>query len=412
MKILLLSIGTRGDCEPFVGVGEMLRQRGEEVFCAFPEHYRATAEENGFLFYSLGSEYLDLLNGYFGRASLGGKGFKRIKALIELTKQSIPVHKRLLDSQKAIIEETNPDIIIYHPKAAYPLVWSLTTGKKSILLIPVPYVLHKVNDMPHVGMGGKMPISLSYKLARYGYVRSIMTAVNRFCKGKYSPRRIGAAVLASPVFYTVSPSLFKRPGYWGNHIMVAGFWERDKTANWTPSPELSCFLSRHEKIVLITFGSMTNLQPKEKTETFIEVLEECNIPAILNISGGGLARPDRPYNQDLILFTDSIPYDWAFPKMYAVIHHGGAGTLHSALKAGCATMVIPHIGDQLMWNKLVGKLGAGPLGIPVSKLSRAGLSVKLKDLYINPSYKEKAKAIAKNMREEDFSDRLFQFITG
>jgi UDP:flavonoid glycosyltransferase YjiC (YdhE family) len=412
MKILLLSIGTRGDCEPFVGVGEMLRQHGEEVLCAFPEQYRNTAEENGFHFHSLGSEYLDLLNGYFGQASMCEKGFKRIKALIELTKQSIPIQKRLLDAQKAIIEETNPDVIIYHPKAAYPLIWSLNSGKKSILLMPVPYVLHKVNDMPHIGIGGKMPVNLSYKLAQYGYVRSIMTAVNRFFKGKYTPKQINAAMLASPAFYTVSPSMFKRPEYWGNHIIVAGFWERNKTANWTPSPELSDFLDRHKKIVLITFGSMTNLQPKEKTDTFIEVLEECNIPAILNISGGGLARPDKPYNKDLIFFTDSIPYDWAFPKMYAVIHHGGAGTLHSALKAGCATMVIPHIGDQPMWNELVGKLGAGPSGIPVSKLNRASLSVKLKDLYINPSYKEKAETIAKNMREENFSDRLFQFITG
>jgi UDP:flavonoid glycosyltransferase YjiC (YdhE family) len=81
--------------------------------------------------------------------------------------------------------------------------------------------------------------------------------------------------------------------------MVSGFWERDKTSNWTPSQELSDFLARHGKIVLITFGSMTNLNPKEKSDMFIEVLEEMGIPAILNISGGGLAPPDKPYNRDL-----------------------------------------------------------------------------------------------------------------
>jgi sterol 3beta-glucosyltransferase len=108
--------------------------------------------------------------------------------------------------------------------------------------------------MPHIGIGGKMPINLSYKLAQYGYVRSIMMAVNRFYKGKYAPKQINATMLASPMFYTVSPSLFKRPDYWGNHIMVAEFWEWDKTTNWMPSPELSDFLARHEKIVLISMG--------------------------------------------------------------------------------------------------------------------------------------------------------------
>jgi hypothetical protein len=70
MKILLLSLGTRGDCEPFAGLGEMLRERGEEVICAFPEQYRNIAEESGFRFYSLyaaitfalGSVYIKVLS--------------------------------------------------------------------------------------------------------------------------------------------------------------------------------------------------------------------------------------------------------------------------------------------------------------------------------------------------------------
>jgi len=33
-----------------------------------------------------------------------------------------------------------------------------------------------------------------------------------------------------------------------------------------------------------------------------------------------------------------FPYDWIFPKVYGVVHLGGSGTTHLALKYGCATM--------------------------------------------------------------------------
>jgi len=44
MKALLVSFGTRGDIEPFLAVGEVLRERGWEVVCLFPEQFRDEVE--------------------------------------------------------------------------------------------------------------------------------------------------------------------------------------------------------------------------------------------------------------------------------------------------------------------------------------------------------------------------------
>ena len=62
-----------------------------------------------------------------------------------------------------------------------------------------------------------------------------------------------------------------------------------------------------------------------------------------------------------------------FPKIYAVIHHGGSGTTHQGLKYGCATMIIPHIIDQFVWNKIIYNIGAGPKGIKVDKITTKNL---------------------------------------
>ena len=59
---------------------------------------------------------------------------------------------------------------------------------------------------------------------------------------------------------------------------------------------------------------------------------------------------------DHILFVNNIPYDWIFGNMYAVVHHGGSGTTHTALKNGRPGLIIPHIVDQFYWGRTIEQL--------------------------------------------------------
>lgn len=58
MKIVLISIGTRGDIEPFLSIGEILQEKGHQVICAFPEQFRGIAEESNLEFASMGQNLL------------------------------------------------------------------------------------------------------------------------------------------------------------------------------------------------------------------------------------------------------------------------------------------------------------------------------------------------------------------
>ena len=188
-----------------------------------------------------------------------------------------------------------------------------------------------------------------------------------------------------------------------------GYHERDKTVNWKADKSLEQFVANHDKILFITFGSMTNPEPKEKTKTILDILEQHQIPAIINTASGGLLEPAK-YDTKLLHFVKQVPYEWVFPKMYAVIHHGGSGTTHVALKYGCATMIIPHIFDQFAWNDIVSIKGLGPKGIAVSKITKQNLEPKILDLFQNQSYKKRAVQVSKEMKDEDFRERLFKAI--
>lgn len=414
MKILLISIGTRGDMEPFLAIGDTLKEKGHKVLCAFPEHFRSLAKESNIEFASLGKKYTKLLNSDAWKAFMGGSstGLRKLFSLISLSIESSQINKELIFKQYEIIKKERPDRILYNGKSIYPIIWEINNRGKTILISPVPYI-HYVKDHTHVAFHsnfGSFFNKLTYSFADFGLVITIIIAIKWLnIQRKITQRKIKKTISSRKVIYTISPTLFPKPEYWNKNIKVLGYHERDKTINWKPEKNLEKYMAKHNKILFITFGSMANPNPEKKTNVILDILEKHNIPAIINTASGGLIKPTK-YNTKLFHFVKQVPYDWIFPKIYAVIHHGGSGTTHTAIKHGCATMIIPHIIDQYAWNNLVSELGIGPVGIAISKIKSKNLEPKILDLFLNQSYKIKAHKISKKIKEENFKEKLYDTI--
>ncbi|MDW7691452.1 glycosyltransferase [Flammeovirgaceae bacterium SG7u.111] len=415
MKILLTSIGTRGDMEPFLAIGEMLEQKGHDVVCLFPEQFRDLVEDSNMRFASLGTKFIEMLESDAGKAALGGGGsqWKKILAYTKLAKIQSKNNKLLVKLQQEVATREKPDRIVHNGKAMYPVIWDVTHPDKTIFVSPVPN-LHYVKGNTHLAFNsnyGEFLNKLTFKIADWGLIKTIMSSLKLLGISNIKKQQIKEVIANHKVIYTISPQLYPRPEYWKPNLNVLGYHERNKTVNWTPSKELLAFLEKHPTPLFITFGSMTNPKPGEKTKIILDILTKHKIPAIINTAAGGLAEPAF-YDKELVHFVDRIPYDWVFPKVSAIVHHGGSGTTHMALKHGCATLIIPHIIDQFLWNKLISKLGAGPLGIKIGKVSKKLLEPLLLGLINNPSYKEKAEEIARKMAEENLSEELCGEIVG
>ena len=96
--------------------------------------------------------------------------------------------------------------------------------------------------------------------------------------------------------------------------------------------------------------------------------------------------------------------------MNAVIHHGGSGTTHKALKYACPSLIIPHILDQFFWNNIISKLHLGPKGRSIKKLNENDFESKFLDLINNKSYKRNARSISEKMKAESDKDKLYEMI--
>ncbi len=413
MKVLLMSIGTRGDMEPFLAIGELLKEKGHGVICAFPEQFRELAKNSNLEFASLGKKFIEMLDSDDGKAALGGgSGFKKFLANVKLAKNSKAVNKELVHRQYELIESENPDRIVHNGKAFCPIIWGVENRGKTTLISPLPY-MHYVKHHTHVAFNsnfGSFLNKLTFSLANFGTVTTLMISIKWLnLKGQITRKQIKDAYFSNKAIYTISPSLFSRPAEWNESLKVLGFLEREKSVSLRPDIELDVFLEKHSRILFITFGSMLNPDPEEKTRIILEILERNNIPAIINTAAGGLIKPDR-FDAERLHFVSRIPYDRIFPKIYGVIHHGGAGTTHLALKHGCATLIIPHIIDQFVWDKIIYAMGAGPKGVKIGKITTKNLEPKILELLNNRSFKEKAKQIAGRMEKEDFREDVYRSI--
>ena len=410
-------MGTRGDVEPFLAVGEILSERDWEVVCLFPEQFRGMTEAMGFRFHGFSEDFLKLIEGSDAKEILGGEGgvFSRLKNWGSLARKGMKLARESVEIQHRIQIDEAPDRIIYHPKCNTAIVWGIANPGKAIMLAPIPGLAHAVDDFAPMWKDfGRSVNRASYRLINWFKAFAVKKFTKKLTKDhgieKLSVSAINKEMLETEkTIYTVSPSLFERPDYWPETAQVVGYFERDKAVDWTPDERLLNFLETHEKIVFISFGSMTNTDPKRKTETIVNALRRNKIAAIINTSWGGLAEiNDVPEH---VMFVNDVPYDWLYPHIYAVVHHGGSGSTHMALKYGCPSLVIPHALDQPFWARIIHEKGLGPEPLPIRKLNEPEFESRMIDLCDNRTYKMNAQQLSGQMATEANRDKLFRLIT-
>jgi UDP:flavonoid glycosyltransferase YjiC (YdhE family) len=415
MKILLVSIGTRWDMEPFLAIGKMLERRWHTVACAFPDQFKQLTQDAWFEFFWLWNEFLDMIQSQKGREFIGWEVwiFRRLSASRWFLRKYNQINTKQLVLQKQAIQRFIPDRVVHHCLASYPVIWWKHNPHQSILLSTTPYLIHATSEYSHIVLNknwGSFLNRLSYPIMNYILSAPIMRSHSSLDIMQGIPRKdIEIFLRDGKTIYTVSPSIFKKPEYWPQNVSVVWFSERDKQLDWRPSAQLETFLASHDKILFVSFGSMTNAFPKQKTSHILAALQKLSIPAIINTYAWGLEKPNT-YNQQLFHFVASIPYDFILPKIFASVHHGWAGTTHMSLRYGKPNLIIPHILDQFFWNTKNHSFGTWPKGMKISTLSAENFEKKVSELWNNTLYKIRAEEIWEQMQTEDFEQEICEII--
>lgn len=202
--------------------------------------------------------------------------------------------------------------------------------------------------------------------------------------------------LKVPYTYMWSPGLVPKPQDWGPEIDIAGFVFLDLASSFTPPEDLVKFLDDGEPPVYIGFGSIVVDDPDRFTKMIFEAVKMAGVRALVSKGWGGLGDDNVP---DGIYMLENTPHDWLFPRVEAVVHHGGAGTTAIGLKCGKPTMIVPFFGDQQFWGSMIGNAGAGADPVPYKNLTTEKLAEGIKQLLTDEA-RAAAGKIAQDIEKE------------
>jgi UDP:flavonoid glycosyltransferase YjiC (YdhE family) len=239
----------------------------------------------------------------------------------------------------------------------------------------------------------------------------VLTFVPEYAKERHVPTvRAVASVpimVPGPAVYGYSRHVLPPSPDWSEDLVMTGYWFLTDGGSQAPSEGLRSFLDSGDAPVYVGFGSMSALDPDVLTALVEEALRIAGCRGILATGWGGLA--DRDPSERLLLVRDA-PHEWLFPRVRAVVHHGGAGTTGAGLRAGKPTVVCPFGLDQPFWGKVVRKLGVGPEPLPQSELTARSLGEAVREAASREDWRESARAIGRKIRREDGVREAVRFI--
>lgn len=399
MNITIITIGSQGDIVPFLALAKGLQQKGHSVRIAALSRFKNYVEQNGISYMPLTGDADELIR------LLIGVGVGPLQYFRSMDRMA---HQHIDQLMEDILQACqNADAVVYSVLGSVAWHVAEKLGIPALRAFPCP--LDPTSDFPTM-TAPELPLGRWYNRLTYqsgdrlwGWITSRHLTTWRKENGlpplaplSFPYRQLNGKPVQT--LYPFSPTLVPRPTGWGDQYHLTGFWFLDESSAWQPEEGLLRFLENGTPPVYIGFGSMLGGSFQSALEIIQQALKITGQRAILSSGWGKLTQADLTAN---IYKIDYVPHDWLFPRVEAVIHHGGAGTTAAGLKAGCPSLIIPFGGDQPFWGKRIHAVGAGPQPIHRKNLTIRNLSAALDELFHQPAWKTGAQAMARAIQQED-----------
>lgn len=373
LRITCLTIGSRGDVQPYIALCKGLLEEGHRPRIATHAEFEPWVRKHGIDFALVEGDPAELMricieNGMFTysflrEASLKFRGW--IDELLSSAWIACQGSDVLIESPSAMAGIHIAEALRIPYFRGFTMPWSRTRAYPHAFAVPE----HK--------MGGAYNY-ISYVMFDNVFWRAISGQVNRWRKVELGLRSTNLDKMQPnkvPFLYNYSPSVVPPPLDYPDWIRVTGYWFLNEASGWTPPTELAQFIKQaradDKKIVYIGFGSIIVSDPAALTRTVVESVQKADVRCILSkgwsdrLGDPKSARVEVPLPPE-IHQIQSAPHDWLFSQIDAAVHHGGAGTTGASLRAGVPTIVKPFFGDQFFFGGRVEDLG---IGICMKKLN-------------------------------------------
>ncbi|MGA0601338.1 glycosyltransferase [Caulobacter sp. KR2-114] len=352
MRVLISSVGTRGDVQPALALAQRLRDLGCEARLCVPPNFVAWAQGLGFAARPLGVEM---------RAPRPGVAPPPVPDLITDQFETLQAAAEGCD---AVVGAG------VHQYAARSV--AERNGARYLIAAYAPVSLPSADLAPAgraVAQQEPAEIQRRWQAARRGWNDRSLGRVN------LNRGRLGLApvddlldhILGARPLLACDAWLGPAPRAADVEVVQTGAWLLPDTAALPPA--LDAFLAAGEAPVYLGFGSMP--APYETNLALVEAVRAVGRRMVLSAGWAGFARIDDAPDG---LVIEDVNHQALFPRVAAVVHHGGAGTTTAAALAGAPQVVAPLFSDQFYWASRVAELGLGavaPSALDSYELARA-----------------------------------------
>ncbi len=404
-RITIATSGSRGDVQPYLALGLGLAKRGHAVRMATHDGFEAWIRSYGLEFTRVEGDPQAMLRQEEGQdwVESGRRGGDFARGFRELVGPAL-----YQATDDAMLACADAELVIYSGTAFYGL-YSVAEKLKLPSIQAYLQPIHPTRAFPSAifpsRLGGHGATNyLTHVIGGQSFWQLMRPLVNdiRTTRLDLPPLPFFGPFQQMlrdrlPVLYGYSPTVLPRPSDWGEALHVTGFWFMPEET-WEPPDLLGAFLEAGPPPVYVGFGSMVSRDPARLTAMVLEALEQSGQRGIILGGWAGLAEHEIPAS---VIRVDDVPHDWLFPRVAAVVHHGGVGTTHAGLRAGRPSVIVPFFGDQPFWGDCVYELGAGPAPIPQQEVDARDLAHAIEVATSEAGIIKRANGVGEQIRAED-----------
>jgi UDP:flavonoid glycosyltransferase YjiC (YdhE family) len=399
----MTSFGSYGDVFPYIGLAIGLRARGHQPCLAVPSLYRELVEREGLAFHAIRPELDPDDRALAARIMDPVRGSDVIFS--ELLIPSLP--QTYAD---VLAASEGADLIVTHPASLAGPIVAVRRGLPWASSVLAPLSFFSVTDpiVPPPAPWLHALLSRSPLLSRW-FARQTERLTRKWAEPVQAFRAsLGLPRGGNPVTHGQhSPhlvlALFSRvladpqPDWPPRTVMTGAVLYNGADADSLP-PEVSGFLDAGDPPIVFTLGTSAVFAAGRFYEVSAAAAERLGRRAVLLVGRHGGNRPDRLGAG--ILPVEFVPHRALFARAAAIVHQGGAGTLHQAMAAGRPMLVVPHSHDQPDNAARVVRAGLARTLYP-RRYTVAALERELGSLLGDRAYADRAARAAAVVRGED-----------
>jgi vancomycin aglycone glucosyltransferase len=389
MRVLLSSWGSRGDVEPLAALALRLRELGAEVRACVPpdEEFVELFARVGVTPTPLGPSTRSIAAGL--KAPDPNAAFRLAAELVDARFETLPA---AADGCDAIVATG------LMPAGARSIAEKL--GLRYVLACFHIFGLPSRHFLPARRPGLQSPDHETDNRVLWREDAERVNALyaeplnrNRAAIGLPPVDNVRDHVLGDEIWLAADPVLAPWKDLTELEIVQTGAWI---LPDERPLPdELGAFLDDGDPPVYVGFGSMAMRSSADLGRVAIEAARTNGRRAILGRGWADLAGTD---DGDDWLVVGDVNHQALFPRVAAVVHHGGAGTIQAAALAGTPQVIVPQIVDQPHWAGRVAELGIGAAHdgpIPTAESLTSALAIAMA-----PETRARASAIAAQVQTD------------